>query len=694
MATFRTQETQKLADGRPEGPAPIQGTSKDLISCPKHLINCVSSDTRFDPSPASKINPKNNLPFSNDDATKKSPGRSLRPHGIFTWAGKAFRPLSKSIGRTIWLKEVLSSIISLAALAIMAFLLSAYQDRTIPRWPSLISFNSLISTFTSIMKAAMLVPVAEGISELKWTWFARARPLTDLDRYDAASRSPLGALTLLRKRYLSLASMGALIAIFALAIDPFTQQTLQYYDCLQPLESVPAMIERTSNLTSGFVLEGSANAPLVAGLYQGLLDPPTNASAGISIGCQSGNCTFPHENGIAYSSLALCSSVDDRSHMIQNDSAAHNYTLHGNGDSYLSIDTESIVLVSADITDFLGYSVDRPLLMLDVLMFIINCEGNSETSTSHCVRRPWASNASLYPCVHTYGEVYVSNSIFHETIMSKTALPFASMNLGPTDHDYSLAGDFASFAGVNCAPSKTPWRTKTQATYPLGNGSRAVGSSGRATSAEDIAWYDRACTYGFGAWTTFALQGYFPNFFGTPQSPNSLSLDPDNERDWSRSVGDPWLRRMYANGSANLTTVRAFMEGLANAVTPIIRRYGDAEDSAPVKGTVLVNRTCVHVAWEWLILPVALLLLTFSFFTATVIKSWGYTRDGETQVGNRAWKSSSLPLLWCGLTDDMRRQYGGSDELAKMKECADEICVRMVRRDKKQGGGGWELRGS
>ena len=55
---------------------------------------------------------------------------------------------------------------------------------------------------------------------------------------------------------------------------------------------------------------------MAAAIYQGLLDPPANASSSTSISCLLGNCTFRHANGMAYSSLAMCASVKDISPLI------------------------------------------------------------------------------------------------------------------------------------------------------------------------------------------------------------------------------------------------------------------------------------------------------------------------------------------------------------------------------------------
>ena len=71
------------------------------------------------------------------------------------------------------------------------------QGLPLPQWPYSISVNSLIAVLTVIMKAAVLLVTAEGLSQLKWQWFRRERPLAHLVTYDKASRGPWGSLELM-----------------------------------------------------------------------------------------------------------------------------------------------------------------------------------------------------------------------------------------------------------------------------------------------------------------------------------------------------------------------------------------------------------------------------------------------------------------------------------------------------------------
>ncbi|KXS99459.1 hypothetical protein AC578_3785 [Pseudocercospora eumusae] len=111
--------------------------------------------------------------------------------------------------------------------------------------------NALLSIITTIQRASLLLPVAESVGQLKWLYLeSTSRRLIDLEAFDEASRGPIGSLNLLwrtRGRAL-LAGLGALLAVLALATEPFTQQALTYLVKLDLVTNETATIGRTSKL--------------------------------------------------------------------------------------------------------------------------------------------------------------------------------------------------------------------------------------------------------------------------------------------------------------------------------------------------------------------------------------------------------------------------------------------------------------
>ena len=144
-----------------------------------------------------------------------------------------------------WWLEALACIASLAALLATFATLYHYMDQPSPRWPRWISLNTVVSIYALVLRTAIVFVLNEGIGQLKWLWFGKtSRPLDDLQTWDDATRSPVGASVLiasLRGRQW-LASLGALVFVLTLAVDPFAQQLIHYYDCpvvVAGLASIP-----------------------------------------------------------------------------------------------------------------------------------------------------------------------------------------------------------------------------------------------------------------------------------------------------------------------------------------------------------------------------------------------------------------------------------------------------------------------
>lgn len=98
---------------------------------------------------------------------------------------------------TFWVYEILASIISLAMLATIYGILKLYNSTGVDfSW----SLNSLIGLVATICQVALAIPLASGISQLKWLWYKENQKLTDLDKFDQSSRGPMGSLGLLFSR--------------------------------------------------------------------------------------------------------------------------------------------------------------------------------------------------------------------------------------------------------------------------------------------------------------------------------------------------------------------------------------------------------------------------------------------------------------------------------------------------------------
>lgn len=78
---------------------------------------------------------------------------------------------AKRIREFGWWWEVLSAILAVLRTAHMTAILLAMDNRPLHDWKlSFIQPNSLVSVFSTIAKSPLLVPLAEGLGQLKWIY--------------------------------------------------------------------------------------------------------------------------------------------------------------------------------------------------------------------------------------------------------------------------------------------------------------------------------------------------------------------------------------------------------------------------------------------------------------------------------------------------------------------------------------------
>ncbi|KAF7189148.1 hypothetical protein HII31_09570 [Pseudocercospora fuligena] len=266
--------------------------SQPLLDAPTSTSPSTSSPNRGNPSLTS--GPSSNAGSSSisDPARKISMPRTGR-FGTWPWL-------------KLWSWEILSTIFSLLCIFAVVGILAAMDGKSLDEWKLPISPNSLVSVFITLSKSALLLMVAEGISQLKWTYFAeRRRRLYDLQIFDDASRGPWGAgILLLSIRHKALiASVGALITVISMAMDPFAQQIIEYNTVSRNRTGVVAHLRSARHYSNGYDsidansgrqlpdYSGQIATAILGGLSGSIL--PTSFS------CDTGNCTWPTVDNLA-----------------------------------------------------------------------------------------------------------------------------------------------------------------------------------------------------------------------------------------------------------------------------------------------------------------------------------------------------------------------------------------------------------
>lgn len=68
-----------------------------------------------------------------------------------------------------WRWEVASFGVAIVSFASIVVMLATVNQKPVPQWPSGLSVNAILSVLVTVMKGAIGVPVAECMSQLKWS---------------------------------------------------------------------------------------------------------------------------------------------------------------------------------------------------------------------------------------------------------------------------------------------------------------------------------------------------------------------------------------------------------------------------------------------------------------------------------------------------------------------------------------------
>ncbi|KAI3329504.1 hypothetical protein F4824DRAFT_506083 [Ustulina deusta] len=351
-----------------------------------------------------------------------------------------------------WALEVFWCVVAIAFLVGISVFLAVHQDVPRPQWPYGISINTIVSLLVGAMGDALASVLSACIGQTKWQWFASPQVLSDIETFDRATRDPWGKLQLLTHRYWHghyLANCGCLIALGALAIGPFAQQIVQYYNCFSVSPNHLAWLPRANNYTAGsrvYPGHSQLDPKMASAIYTGILDPhKTDAGAIKSFSCDSGNCILPQ-----FSTLGMCHACHEIRELIHRNETFSGYWLDNwtedpswdwwREDARVGWTNESrtthytytpyTMLSSRKTLGFDPSIGDAPfddLITLDFLTLNIDATCNTTTGeTETCAKHPWAVRCSLYPCIKTFN-ANITNSVLLENLTS--SVPMKKSNI-------------------------------------------------------------------------------------------------------------------------------------------------------------------------------------------------------------------------------------------------------------------------
>ena len=201
-----------------------------------------------------------------------------------------------------WTSEVAAILLSLGLSTSIGVVLGVYDGKPAPSLSIGITFNAIISILSTASKATLIYTISSCLSQTKWIWFKnnKARRLLDAQLLEDASRGPLGALRILTgSKAVSLASLGTILTLLMLAVDPFVQQIIIY-----PTRELYAASDLAFTEQARLFVNHPWELSSVQSIHAGLWGDDTQSQR--TPHCPTGNCTWP-----PFESISWCTECHD-----------------------------------------------------------------------------------------------------------------------------------------------------------------------------------------------------------------------------------------------------------------------------------------------------------------------------------------------------------------------------------------------
>jgi len=414
------------------------------------------------------------------------------------------------------------------------------------------------------------------------------------------------------------ASIGGVLVILSLAIDPFTQQVIQTKECPFVHKELTASIARTSLYTAGGqslgAYDNTLDLPMQAALYQGLYGStvPTTPFA-----CSTGNCTFSTLPGdYTFSTLGMCSHCVDISTELRN---------------YTSNSTFGYEIPGAEKSENYGPRIVSPYGAVNIVNGLYSKNWPQELVNSTMVgftmiskvaadrEGPISLQCGLYPCVRKYKASIASGRITEEL-----------KSTSPMTQNYSSS-------------KRTYFHQEMKPCLQI---------------------LDESCEYEYSGWSVLSFRSHWGGIINGNLSMGSAGFQALR--------GKPeWALRLADNYTASLNNTSTAMAHLSDALTAHIRISGSDIGSAPAIGQVVEIKSCINVQWAWLSMPITMVFLTIVFMVIVIFQSnsWRSTVD---------WKGS----VWALLFSKVVWASGRSGRFESVQEASASVGDARVRLEK------------
>ncbi|KAF2143983.1 uncharacterized protein K452DRAFT_306628 [Aplosporella prunicola CBS 121167] len=520
-----------------------------------------------------------------------------------------------------WFWELSGIIMGSSCIAAVIGILIQTNGMALNNWAYSIQPNTLVSIFMTITKAALLVPISQSISQIKWIHFyGKPQRILDLQSFDDASRGPWGSLQFLigMKTRNLFASCGAFMTLAAMTLDPLAQQIVAYPSRQVPLVHGDAYVNATQKLDFQGIagIQNSLDTETQGAVFQ-----RTALNSSNLFRCTTSQCHWAEP----FSTLGICSTCRDvlSEKQAYCSTVSDSYDLTKYACNYTISELSLPVFTIDNGTERYAWTKMLTAVESDEIL-----RGNkSIIRPKRCLTLPEKDSRCLTSFIHYYSEF----GNFDEVVLRRqdyTYSPLANYNIKECDI-YWCAREYEDARVSNGSFSAVLNTSHTLEEITNLNSTKEWESfdSHDALYLDEIMYLrlpedlKRNETFVIDIRQHNALAQLLSSIMRVNQTANYSSSGVEQS---------DYFGIMIVNDN-----ITRFIEEIAESLSNRIR-YADS--SYRVHGTAFRDETYISVRWKWAALPPALLLLTAFYLACAVLQN--------AKRGTALWKSSSLALLF------------------------------------------------
>ncbi|KAF2143123.1 uncharacterized protein K452DRAFT_166926 [Aplosporella prunicola CBS 121167] len=561
------------------------------------------------------------------------PGGRLSNLTISSWLGsigKKHRQRNSTLSGWWW--ETASISLSAVCVGLIVVILGIIDGKALADWKLLIKPNSVIAILSTVARSSLLVPIAECISQLKWTHFSSsARSLSHLQIFDDASRGPWGSLTFLWKVRPTavIATAGALVTIITLAFEPTAQQIIEYPSRNAPLANATSSVAIATGVFprwsyrdwSGIYISPNKELDDIVlnekAAFHKLVTTMFSDSAVYEqpqINCPTLDCRWTN-----LTTLDMCSSC--RNYTVSaSDSLECNYTFKRPKPQsmfkyyYPDPNTPSF----GNFTALQDYLSTHKVGNLDLFA---DCSYGQYPGVE-IKNVDFIDSRDLYPIRATQVEYELVPKML--TMIEARILNSSSVMYGNITADITLCQiEFCLNRYESLTLQDGQLSEKLSSTEKLAYVGRKDSAYSKLKALSD-AWKPSSTLYPIGDdWGSVAI--YLEKLLDTSATHDDFTFFDSGK-----------LAYQYIS----YRDLRTVSTNIAHALSSMLRSERNLNITF-VEGDAYTQETYIHVRWAWLSFPICIVLLTTMLLITTIIQS--------IQNGNALFKSSLIALLFHGL---------------------------------------------